>query len=70
MVAKGVGRGGGVIEVIVDRREAIRSAVARLEPGDVLLVAGKGHEDYQEVHGLRTPFDDCVELEEAVQCLV
>ncbi|MDP6850858.1 MAG: UDP-N-acetylmuramoyl-L-alanyl-D-glutamate--2,6-diaminopimelate ligase [Planctomycetota bacterium] len=70
MVAKGVRRDGGAVEIIVDRREAIRSAVARLGQGDVLLVAGKGHEDYQEIHGVRTPFDDCFELQEAVQCLV
>jgi UDP-N-acetylmuramoyl-L-alanyl-D-glutamate--2,6-diaminopimelate ligase len=43
---------------IVDRREAIRTAVSFAQPGDVILVAGKGHEKYQEVKGVRTPFDD------------
>ncbi len=52
----------------VDRRLAIQQAVAQLEPGDVLLVAGKGHEPYQEIHGVRHPFDDRIELEEAVKC--
>jgi UDP-N-acetylmuramoyl-L-alanyl-D-glutamate--2,6-diaminopimelate ligase len=52
----------------VDRRLAIQQAVARLQEGDVLLVAGKGHEPYQEIHGVRHPFDDCIELEEAVKC--
>ncbi len=52
----------------VDRRLAIQQAVARLQTGDVLLVAGKGHEPYQEIHGVRHPFDDRIELEEAVKC--
>lgn len=52
----------------VDRRVAIRLAVARLQPGDVLLVAGKGHETYQEIEGVRHAFDDCEELLEAVAC--
>lgn len=43
---------------IVDRREAIRTAVALAQPGDVVLVAGKGHEDYQEVKGVKHHFDD------------
>ncbi len=43
---------------IVDRREAIRTAVALAKPGDIILVAGKGHEKYQEVNGVKHPFDD------------
>ena len=43
---------------IVDRREAIKTAVSVARPGDVILIAGKGHEKYQEVKGVRTPFDD------------
>jgi len=50
---------------IVDRREAIRTAAALAEPGDIVLVAGKGHETYQEIHGERLPFDDRFELKEA-----
>lgn len=57
-------------EIIVDRRIAIREAVARLSPGDVLLVAGKGHETYQETHGVRRPFDDRQELQEALSCFL
>jgi UDP-N-acetylmuramoyl-L-alanyl-D-glutamate--2,6-diaminopimelate ligase len=44
--------------VIVDRREAITTAAAIAEPGDVILIAGKGHEDYQEVKGVKHHFDD------------
>ncbi len=43
---------------ITDRRAAIRAACMELNPGDVLLVAGKGHEKYQEVKGVKMPFDD------------
>ena len=43
---------------IVDRKEAIKTAVSIALPGDIILVAGKGHEKYQEVKGVRTPFDD------------
>ena len=43
---------------IVDRREAIRTACMMAKPGDVILVAGKGHEDYQIVKGVKHHFDD------------
>jgi UDP-N-acetylmuramoyl-L-alanyl-D-glutamate--2,6-diaminopimelate ligase len=41
-----------------DRREAIRTAVMLAQKGDVILIAGKGHEDYQEVKGVKHHFDD------------
>ena len=44
--------------VIADRAEAIRTATMLAEPGDMLLVAGKGHETYQEIAGVRHHFDD------------
>ena len=43
---------------IVDRREAIRTACMLAEKGDVILIAGKGHEDYQEIKGVKQHFDD------------
>ena len=43
---------------IVDRREAIRTACMLAQKGDVVLVAGKGHEDYQEIQGVKHHFDD------------
>ena len=51
---------------ITDRREAIRSGVMMAKPGDILLVAGKGHEKYQEISGHRYPFDDKKVLAEAL----
>lgn len=49
-------------ECITDRREAIVAAIKRARPGSVVLVAGKGHETYQEVHGVRHHFDDREEV--------
>ena len=50
---------------IVDRREAIRTACALAQSGDVILIAGKGHEDYQEVKGVKHHFDDHEVVREA-----
>ena len=48
---------------ITDRRQAIRTACMMAKEGDIVLVAGKGHEKYQEVNGVRNHFDDVEELE-------
>ena len=48
---------------ITDRRQAIRTACMMAREGDIILVAGKGHEKYQEVNGVRSHFDDVEELE-------
>jgi UDP-N-acetylmuramoyl-L-alanyl-D-glutamate--2,6-diaminopimelate ligase len=48
---------------IVDRRQAIKTACALAKPGDVVLIAGKGHEDYQEIKGVKHHFDDKEEVE-------
>jgi UDP-N-acetylmuramoyl-L-alanyl-D-glutamate--2,6-diaminopimelate ligase len=52
--------------VITDRKEAIAYAVSVAEPGDTLLLLGKGHETGQEVNGEIYPFDDFFELENAI----
>jgi UDP-N-acetylmuramoyl-L-alanyl-D-glutamate--2,6-diaminopimelate ligase len=49
---------------ITDRREAIKTAVMLASGGDIILVAGKGHENYQEIGGKRYPFDDMEVLRE------
>ena len=51
---------------ISDRKQAIRTGVMMAKPGDILLVAGKGHEKYQEINGHRFPFDDKKVLAEAL----
>ena len=43
---------------IENRKEAIRTACMLAQPGDIILVAGKGHEDYQEIKGVKYHFDD------------
>lgn len=43
---------------ITDRREAIKAAIAQAEKGDIILIAGKGHENYQEINGVKHHFDD------------
>ena len=43
---------------ITDRKEAIKTACSLAEPGDLILLAGKGHEKYQEIKGVKLPFDD------------
>lgn len=52
---------------IIDRREAIRTATALAAPGDVILIAGKGHEDYQEVQGVKHHFDDREVIREIIE---
>ena len=52
--------------VIEDRRDAIRRTVDAARASDVILVAGKGHEDYQDIAGVKYPFDDVVEAQQAL----
>jgi len=54
------------VRVIRDRALAIRTALAEAQPSDVVLIAGKGHEDYQEIAGRRTPFSDAAVARAAV----
>ena len=68
IMAGASGRAAKVVE-IADRREAIRNAVAWAGPGDVILIAGKGHETGQTAGGTTRPFDDRVELAEALRDL-
>lgn len=57
----------GEVQVFEDRAAAIASAVARAKPGDTVLVAGKGHEQGQDIAGVVRPFDDRQVLREAIQ---
>ena len=56
-----------VVHEIHDRREAIKFAVEHAKDGDIVVIAGKGHENYQEIDGVRHWFDDVVEVESALK---
>lgn len=55
------------VQVIADRRQAIQVTARMARAGDVILVAGKGHETYQDIGGVRHPFDDMQVLKEALE---
>ncbi len=57
---------GARVEVVADRAEAIARAVAEAHPAEVVLLAGKGHEPYQEIAGVRRPFSDLAEAAAAL----
>lgn len=48
---------------IENRKEAIKTAAMLAQPGDIILIAGKGHENYQEINGVKHHFDDKEEIE-------
>ncbi len=50
---------------VLDRREAVKVACSLAQPGDIILIAGKGHEKYQEIKGVKYPFDDKEVLQES-----
>ena len=52
---------------IPDRKEAIRYCILNGEPGDIIVLAGKGHEDYQEIQGVKHPMDERVLIEEILR---
>jgi UDP-N-acetylmuramoyl-L-alanyl-D-glutamate--2,6-diaminopimelate ligase len=56
----------GHVYRIADRREAIRTAVRLAQKNDTILIAGKGHETYQEIQGIKYPFDDKNVVHEAL----
>lgn len=66
MLTGTIGRAGAAIVVERDRRKAITAAVERAEPGDVVLIAGRGHERYQTVEGIQHPFSDVAVAEAAL----
>ena len=54
---------------IVGRKEAIKTAVLMAQSGDIILVAGKGHETYQDIQGVKHPFDDKIILSETFKLI-
>ena len=66
-IEDGVKRSGTKYTCIENRREAIAKAIGMAEPNDVILIAGKGHENYQEINGTKYHFDDKEIVEEILQ---
>ena len=55
--------------VITDRKQAIKTACSLAQPNDIILIAGKGHETYQEINGVRYDFDDMQIVKEMLEQL-
>jgi UDP-N-acetylmuramoyl-L-alanyl-D-glutamate--2,6-diaminopimelate ligase len=51
----------------IDRRKAIEIAIVTAQPGDTIVIAGKGHEDYQIIGTTKYPFDDRIEARQALK---
>ena len=68
-ILTGINKTTGKYEVEPDRTTAIKLAIAMAKPGDTVLIAGKGHEDYQEINGVKYHFDDAEKAAEAVRKL-
>lgn len=66
-IVTGVKRAQGEYVTIIDRKEAIRYAIEKAQEGDVIVLAGKGHEDYQEICGKKYPMDEREIVAEIVQ---
>ena len=66
-IVTGIRRTDGTYVTIPDRKDAIRYAIRNGEPGDIVVLAGKGHEDYQEIKGHRYPMDERVLIREILE---
>ena len=66
-IKTGMEKTDGAYVEIIDRKEAIRYVIEHGRPGDVIVVAGKGHEDYQEIRGVKYPMDERVLIQEVLQ---
>ena len=66
-IVTGISRTDGKYVTIPDRKEAIRYAIRNGEPGDIVVLAGKGHEDYQEIKGHKYPMDERVLIREILE---
>ena len=66
-IKTGISKTDGKYVEICDRKEAIAYAIAHAEPGDIIVLAGKGHEDYQEINGVKYPMDERVLIQEILE---
>ena len=63
-IEKGISKTKGKYEIIVDRKEAIKKAIKMMNKRDIVILAGKGHEVYQEINGEKHPFDERIIVKE------
>ena len=66
----GMAKTDGKFVEIPDRKEAIKYVIANGQPGDIIVLAGKGHEDYQEIKGRKYPMDERALIQEVMQEIV
>ncbi len=66
-IRTGISKTSGKYVEIIDRKEAIAYAIHHGEPGDIIVLAGKGHEDYQEIRGKKYPMDERVLIQEILE---
>lgn len=66
-IKTGMAKTDGKYVEICDRKEAIAYAISHAQPGDIIVLAGKGHEDYQEIEGKKYPMDERVIIQEILQ---
>ena len=66
-IKTGIGKTDGAYVEIIDRKEAIAYAIHHGQPGDIVVLAGKGHEDYQEIKGKKYPMDERVLIQEILE---
>ncbi len=66
-IEEGIKKTKGKYEVIVDRKEAIEKAISMANKRDIIILAGKGHEPYQEINGVKYPFDERIIVREIIE---
>ena len=68
-IEAGIKKTKGKYEVVVDRVEAIEKAIKMANKKDIIILAGKGHEPYQEINGVKYPFDERIIVKEIIEKL-
>ncbi len=66
-IEEGIKKTNGKYECIVDRREAIKKAIEIANKRDLIVLAGKGHEPYQEINGVKHPFDERIIVNQIIK---
>ena len=66
-IEKGIEKTKGRYKVVVDRRKAIEEAIEMMNNNDIVVLAGKGHEPYQEINGEKLPFDERIIVKEILK---